>query len=85
MSPMYTFTKITQPARKTGRCPECGARRTRSTTLYQTLSPFNRAADGSPKSVAEVRAELRQEAAAWSPDFTCTNGCPLAGIGGEEP
>lgn len=79
MSPTYTFTKITQPVRKTGRCPECGARRTRSTTLYQTLSPFNRAADGSPKSVAEIRAELRQEAATWQPDFMCSDDCAARG------
>ena len=76
-----TFTKITQLVHKTGRCPKCGARRTRSTTLYQTLNPFNRAANGSPKSAAEIRAELRQEAATWSPDFTCAIGSPCRNKG----
>lgn len=79
MSPTYTFPKITRSVRKSGHCPECGARRTRSTTLHQTLNPFNRSKDKSPKDVAEIEAELRVAAADWQPDFTCTNGCPIGG------
>jgi uncharacterized coiled-coil DUF342 family protein len=33
--------------------------------FFQTLNPFNKAADGSPKSYEQIRAEIRTERDAW--------------------
>lgn len=33
--------------------------------FWQTLSPFNRDADGDPKSAAQIMAEIQQERIAW--------------------
>ena len=42
-----------------------GKKRRRQKTFYQTVNPFNKNADGSVKTRAEVYAAVRAEARAW--------------------
>ena len=53
-----------------GTCPVCGKRVARSRTFEKTVNPFNRNADGSIKTSAEVYDAVKAEGEAWQPDFT---------------
>lgn len=60
------FEKVTWSASKRVPCAVCGKRVVRQTTLYQTLSPFNRSKlTGLPKSAQQITAELIVEAEEW--------------------
>jgi hypothetical protein len=57
--PTYRFPSVTlQAARK-----KDGKRQQK--TFSQTLNPFNKAADGTPKTREQIMAELREEADRW--------------------
>ena len=66
----HTFHEIVARRTKSGPCPVCGKRVRRSQTFSETVNPFNRNEDGTPKSPAEVRASVNRKADAWEPDFT---------------
>lgn len=53
----------------------CGRLRNRQRTFWQTLNPFNRNADGVPKTMVEIEAELGVEAAAWKREPPVCAGC----------
>lgn len=59
------FKKVEVFSTKTGVCPACTRASNRSTTFFQTLSPFNTNADGSVKGANQIREELTVEAKAW--------------------
>lgn len=61
------FEEVTRPVTKRVDCRVCGKKITRSTTLSQTISPFNKGADGQPKTREEIRAELKAQAGTWQP------------------
>lgn len=61
----YRFEEIKQQARKRVPCDECGKKVSRQRTFSQTLNPFNKNADGEPKSPQEIDEELAAEAQAW--------------------
>ena len=63
------FERIRCAHPKTGNCPVCGRRVTKSQTFEQTVNPFNRNEDGSVKTREQVRADVHAEAEAWQPDF----------------
>jgi hypothetical protein len=65
--PTYHFTGPKVTAKRTGNCPTCGRKTTRSQTFEKTVNPFNKRDDGTPKSWDEVRADVQAEAAAWAP------------------
>lgn len=66
--PTYRFQEIKHPVTKSVPCRAgCGKTVRRSTTLSQTVNPFNKNADGQPKTEQEIRAELKAEAEAWQP------------------
>ena len=65
------FQEIETRRTKTGPCPNCGKRRTRTKRFWQTENPWNRNADGSVKSRAEIWESVNAEADEWVPDFTC--------------
>lgn len=70
----YTFTGPNTSRRRTGTCPRCGKKVTRSRTFERTVNPFNCVGEGEhrrPKTWSEVAADVRAEADAWEPDFTC--------------
>ena len=63
--PTYTFAKVEHRATKTVKCDACGKRLKRSTTLFQTLSQFNKTADGELKTREQILTELRAQADEW--------------------
>lgn len=65
--PTYRFKEIKHPVTKSVPCRACGKKLSRSTTLSQTVSPFNKDADGQPKTEQQIRVELKAEAKAWQP------------------
>lgn len=72
----YRFEEITLPVTKTVPCRAgCGKKVRRSTTLSQTVNPWNRDADGNPKSEQQIRAELRKQAETWHPRNDIHPGC----------
>lgn len=60
-----TFHKVGFTAEKSGICPACGKRAGRKLEFYQTMNPWNKNADGLPKTGAEIMEALRPEAAKW--------------------
>lgn len=79
----YTSYRFTGPqTRRTrkGACPGCGKAVTRSRTFEHTVNPFNCTGEGDerrPKTWDEVHADVKAEADAWVPDFTCQS-CEFA-------
>ena len=64
------FRPVRLRIEKTGQCPRCSKRTKRARTFEQTVNPWNLVADRSrPKTVPEIYAELRRQAADWGPDF----------------
>jgi len=58
---------------KKGKC-KCGKMRRRTTTIIHTVNPFNKNADGVPKNVCEVRADVISKGRKWESDpITCAN------------
>lgn len=67
--PTYAFTGPRVTAKRTGQCPTCGKKATRSRTFEATVNPFNRNKEtGEPKTWDEVRADVKAEAEAWQPE-----------------
>lgn len=66
----HVFPKIEAKRSHSGHCPVCGRAVRRSRTFWHTVNPFNRRADGTVRTPAEVRVEVEREADAWVPDFT---------------
>lgn len=61
----YTFEEQKLFANKSGICPVCGKRATRSQKFWQTINPFNKTADGVAKTSVQIRAELKEDADKW--------------------
>lgn len=71
------YQEFSHPTRQAGPCPVCGRRRTRSRTFTATQSPFNvDPATGQPRTEQQITRALAAEAAAWSPDFSCSSHLP---------
>lgn len=66
------FDKVQLRASKRTRCELCAKWMRRATTLWQTISPFNKNAAGEPKTRGEIMIELHAKAAAWRAEpLTC--------------
>lgn len=65
--PSYTYTGPIRKAVRKGACPTCGKPATRSGTFQKTVNPFNKNADGTVKTWAQVEAAVKAEAEAWNP------------------
>lgn len=61
----YRFQPVQRRAVKNLPCPDCGKKVKRQTTFEQTINPFNKNAEGEPKSWQEIQAELKVQADAW--------------------
>ena len=79
--PTYIYERVTRPVTKTVPCRGCGKKLKRSTTLGQTISPFNRGEGGTPKTYEQIVAELREEAATWHPYNDICATCDAAPAG----
>jgi hypothetical protein len=60
-----TFQPVKLTVSKSGICPVCGKRATRTRTESQTINPWNRNADGTLKTENEIRLELHHEIDVW--------------------
>lgn len=65
----YAYPVVQRIAKRSFKCRVCGKPGRRSTTFYQTLNPFNKNADGTVKTRAEIESELLAKDEAWSPDL----------------
>jgi hypothetical protein len=68
-----TYQCVRRQQSRQGYCTVCGKPVTRSKTFEQTVNPWNRNEDGTPKTPQEVYASVSAEANTWEPDdFTHT-------------
>lgn len=66
-----TYTPVKYQSQRSGKCPVCGKQVSRSRMFEQTISPFNKDPEtGEPRTVRQVQVAVREQAAAWEPDFT---------------
>lgn len=61
----YTFNEVSVSATKRWKDPVTGKARQQTRKFYQTLNPFNKAADGTPKTREQIMSEITAEKAAW--------------------
>ena len=61
----YHFDEVKQQGTKIVKCSGCGKRLKRSTTVWQTLNPYNRLPNGQVKTAGDIRKELLSEIAEW--------------------
>lgn len=73
--PTYVFSKVELRATKSVKCDACGKRLKRSTTLFQTLSPFNKTPDGELKTRQQIGEELRVAEQEWRGDREWCGPC----------
>lgn len=70
---VYRFSGPSTSRKRSGTCPGCSKRVTRSRTFEHTVNPFNKRADGVIKTWEEVSRDVNAEADVWTPDFRCSN------------
>jgi hypothetical protein len=67
------FERIPMTVSKSVKCTGCGRRLRRQRTFGQTLNPWNRNAQGQPKTRQEILTALREQAGKWKQQpETCT-------------
>lgn len=59
------FEVVKHHVSKSGKCAACGKRTKRSKTFEATINPYNRNAQGIPKTRAEIRVDLVAKGDAW--------------------
>ena len=74
----YVYEQVTQQATKNLPCPSCGKKVRRSTTISNTVNPFNKNAEGEVRSRAEVRACVLDLAAQWQAQAEVCTPCRKA-------
>lgn len=60
-----TFNEVAVTASKNLPCPVCGKKVRRQKRIWKTVNPFNRNANGVPKTRDEVYADVLAEAEVW--------------------
>lgn len=61
----YTFDEVSLIGIRNSLCPVCGKSASRRQKFFQTLNPYNRNADGNPKTRQEIYKELQQQIQVW--------------------
>jgi hypothetical protein len=69
------FDEVKLYSKKSCKCKVCGKRLTRQKTFWQTLSPFNRNADGVPRTRKEIMDILKVEIGVWRADVEICSKC----------
>lgn len=69
------FPEVALTGRKTCSCSVCGKTLRRQKKFWQTISTFNRTADGVPKSAAQIRLELQAAIEDWMTEPESCRGC----------
>ena len=76
---MYTetvrFERVPLTFSKTVKCAGCGKRLRRRRTFEQTLNPWNKNAQGQPRTRQEILAGLRDKAAEWQQQPETCGAC----------
>jgi hypothetical protein len=72
------FERVPLTASKTVKCAGCGRRLRRQRTFEQTLNPWNKNAQGLPRTRQEILAALREQAAEWKLRPETCGACPEA-------
>jgi len=65
---VHKYTGPSVQAVRRAPCRICGQRMTKRRTFSATVNPFNKRADGTPKTFTEVLADVQNQADAWQPD-----------------
>ncbi len=79
--PTIRFQEVRYPVKRRVQCAGgCGKKLTRQTTLTQTINPFNKNADGTVKTYADIWQELKAEAGRWQPSAVSAT-CPACAAG----
>lgn len=60
---------------KSGKCPACGKKASRTQKFSQTQNPFNKNKDGLIKTVDEIREENKTKLFAWKEEPVYHAGC----------
>lgn len=60
----YIFEEVAVKATKRW-TDETGRKRQQTRKFFQTLNPFNKDADGNPKTAQQIMAEIRAQRDAW--------------------
>lgn len=66
--PTYRFKEVTHRETRRFTCTTCGKRGQKSQTFTQTINPFNKLPDGTPKTYSVIVEELNAQGAAWHPE-----------------
>lgn len=77
--PTYRFAEVPVYAEKSVPCTVCGKKVRRQKKFAQTLNPFNKDAQGRPKTSGQIRVELRAEADAWKAEPETHPKCEAGG------
>jgi hypothetical protein len=73
--PVHRYDQFTWQATKALPCPDCGKRLRRQRTFSETQNPFNRNAQGVPKTLKEIFASLQAKAAVWQTEPETCKDC----------
>lgn len=73
--PTYTFREVPLYGTKTVPCSGCGKKLRRQRKFSQTLNPFNKAADGRPKTAKQIQDELATEIRQWEQEPETCGAC----------
>ncbi|MGQ4513624.1 hypothetical protein [Streptomyces sp. DW26H14] len=76
--PSYRFERVPLTAVKSAPCTVCGKKVRRQRTFEQTLNPFNKNADGTVKTYADIYRELDADADAWKAEPETHPKCQAA-------
>ena len=70
-----SFDEVRVTGHRAGTCVVCQKKRLRTMHFWQTINPYNRNADGYPKSREEILAEVRRERDAWEKSPLVCKSC----------
>ena len=69
------FDEVTLSKKRSGKCNACDRRTTRTTKVSQMINPFNKNAQGLPKTREEIQGELAVELARDLKSPLCCTAC----------
>lgn len=69
------FRMIKRRATKSGTCAVCGKKCSRSITVESSVNPWNKNANGEPKSPSQIFDELGDELTRWKSKPVVHAGC----------
>jgi len=71
----YVFDAIQTSRTKKGVCVKCGKRRQKTKRFTETINPFNKNANGTPKTRDQVQESVIEKARVWMSEPLVCTGC----------